>query len=87
VQLRREKRLSSLTILRTPSYQWKVHPPFPNWKELSHIDGFLKFQGEILPGRRRLFNQLATGQTPRAQGPQELGFEQLNEGTGLHSCD
>src|SRR3984893_16233750 len=30
------------------------------------IDGFLKFQREILPGRRELFKQLATGQTPRA---------------------
>jgi hypothetical protein len=27
--------LASWTTLRTLSYQWKVHPPFPNWKDYS----------------------------------------------------
>lgn len=29
------------------------------------IDGFLKFQRDIMPARRELFRKLATSQTPR----------------------
>jgi hypothetical protein len=44
--------LASWTALRTLSNQWKVHPPFPNWKDYS--SSIRKYRGETIDSYKKV---------------------------------